>query len=162
MDHILYQIFEIISNTFKKKYGENTNKPSVQIYVNQIENRITFKIKSGYSLELSTPETMKLLGSSKNKITKNKNGENVPHLQITEVILVHCNMVNNDYQQDSRVLYTFVPNKPFGSLLEISPTNHIFLKTFNSEYDEIKVWFTDQNSKPLEIEDRINLTMVIK
>ena len=64
--------------------------------------------------------------------------------------------------QDSRVLYTFVPNKPFGSLLEISPTNHIFLKTFNSEYDEIKVWFTDQNSQPLEIEDRINLTMVIK
>ena len=162
MDHILYQIFEIISNTFKKKHGENTNKPSVQIYVNQIENRITFKIKSGYSLELSTPETMKLLGSSKNKITKNKNGENVPHLQITEVILVHCNMVNNDYQQDSRVLYTFVPNKPFGSLLEISPTKHIFLKTFNSEYDEIIVWFTDQNSQPLEIEDRINLTMVIK
>ena len=137
MDHILYQIFEIISNTFKKKHGENTNKPSVQIYVNQIENRITFKIKSGYSLELSTPETMKLLGSSKNKITKNKNGENVPHLQITEVILVHCNMVNNDYQQDSRVLYTFVPNKPFGTLLGISPTNHIFLKMFNSEYNEI-------------------------
>ena len=80
---------------------------------------------------------MKLLGSSKNKITKNKNGENVPHLQITEVILVHCNMVNNDYQQDSRVLYTFVPNKPFGTLLGISPTNHIFLKMFNSEYNEI-------------------------
>ena len=137
MDHILYQIFEIISNTFKKKHGKNTNKPSVQIYVNQIENRITFKIKSGYTLELSTPETMKLLGSSKNKITKNKNGENVPHLQITEVILVHCNMVNNDYQQDSRVLYTFVPNKPFGTLLGISPTNHIFLKMFNSEYNEI-------------------------
>ena len=105
---------------------------------------------------------MKLLGSTKNKITKDKNGENVPHLEITEVVLVHCNIVNNDYQQDSRVLYTFVPNKPFGSLLEISPTNHIFLKTFNSEYNEIEVWFTDQNSNPLEIEDRINLTMVIK
>ena len=71
-------------------------------------------------------------------------------------------MVNNDYQQDSRVLYTFVPNKSFGSLLEISPTNHIFLKTFNSEYNEIEVWFKDQISKPLEIEDRINLTMIIK
>ena len=71
-------------------------------------------------------------------------------------------MVNNDYQQDSGVLYTFVPNKSFGSLLDISPSNHIFLKTFNSEYDEIVVWLTDQNSKPLEIEDRINLTMVIK
>ena len=86
----------------------------------------------------------------------------MPNLEITEVVLVHCNIVNNDYQQDSRVLYMFVPNKLFGSLLEISPTNHIFLKTFNSEYDEIIVWFTDQNSKPLEIEDRINLTMVIK
>ena len=105
---------------------------------------------------------MKLLGSTENKITKEKNEENVPHLETTEVVLVHCDIVNNDYQQDSRVLYTFVPNKPFGSLLEISPTNHIFLKTFNSEYDEIKVWFTDQNSKQLEIEDRINLTMVIK
>ena len=105
---------------------------------------------------------MKLLGSTKNEITKNKNGENVPHLAVTEVVLVHCNVVNNDYQQDSTVLYTFVPNKPFGSLLEISPTNHIFLKIFNSEYDKIKVWFTDQNSKPLEVEDRINLTMVIK
>ena len=71
-------------------------------------------------------------------------------------------MVNNDYQQDSRVLYTFVPNKPFSSLSEISPTNHIFLKTFNSEYNEIEVWFTDQSSKPLEIEDRVNLTMLIK
>ena len=105
---------------------------------------------------------MKLLGSTENKINKDKIGENVSHLEITEVVLVHCNIVYNDYQQNSRVLYTFVPNKPFGSLLEISPTNHIFLKTFNSEYDEIIVWFTDQNSKPLKIEDRINLTMVIK
>ena len=86
----------------------------------------------------------------------------MPHLEITEVVLVHCNIVNNDYQQGLSVLYVFVPNKPFGSLLEISPTNHIFLKTFNSEYNEIKVWFTDQNSKTLEIEDRINLTVVMK
>ena len=145
-----------------EKHEENDDKPSVQIYVNKIENRITFKIKNGYSLELLTKETMKLLGSTENKIAKDKNGENVPHLEITEVVLVHCNMVNNDYQQDSRVLYTFVPNKSFGSLLDISPSNHIFLKTFNSEYNEIIVWFTDQNSKPLEIEDRTNLTMVIK
>ena len=105
---------------------------------------------------------MKLLGSTKNKITEDKNGENVPHLEITEVVLVPCNIVNNDYQQDSRVLFTFVSNKPFGSLLEISPTNHIFLKTFNSEYDETKVWLLDQNSQPLEIEDRLNFTIVIK
>ena len=147
---------------FIKKHEENNDKPSVQIYVNKIENRITFKIKNGYSLELLTKETMKLLGRTENKITKDKNGENVPHLEITEVVLVHCNIVNNDYQQDSRVLYTFVPNKPFGSLLEISPANHIFLKTFNSEYNEIIVWFADQNNKPLAIKHRINITMVIK
>ena len=105
---------------------------------------------------------MKLIGSYENKITKYKNGENVLHLEITEAVLVHCDIINNDYQQDSRVLHTFFPNKPFGSLLEVSPTNHIFLKTFNSEYVEVKVWFTDQNSQPLKIEDRINLTVVIK
>ena len=82
-------------------------------------------------MEFLTSETMKLLGSTENKITNDKNGKNVPHLEITEAVLVHCNIVNNDYQQDSRVLYTFVPNKAFGSLLEISPTSHIFLKTFN-------------------------------
>ena len=145
-----------------KIHGENADKPSVQIYLNKIENRVTFKIKDGYRLELLTLEKMKLLGSTANKITKDKNGENVPYLEITEVVLVHCDIVNNDYQQNSRVLYTFVSNKPFGSLLAISPTTHTFLKTFNSEYDEIKVWFTDQNSQPLEREDRINLTMVIK
>ena len=79
----------------------------------------------------------------------------MPHLEITEVVLVRCDIVNNDYQ-DSRLLYTFVPNKPFGSLSEIFPTNHVFLKTFNSEYDEIKVWFTYQNSQPLEIENKIH------
>ena len=145
-----------------KDKDNDKNKPSVKIYINYVENRITFKIKNGYNLELLTKETTKLLGSTKNKITKDKNGENVPHLEMKEVILVHCNMVNNDYRQDSQVLYTFIPNKSFGSLLDVSPSNHIFLKTFNSEYDEIIVWFTDQNSKPLEIEDRINLTMVIK
>ena len=103
----IHDYFEFIL----KKPGENINEPSVQIYVNKIQNRITFKIKKGYSLEILTLETMKLLGSSKNKTTKDKNGENVPHLEITEVVLVHCDIVNNDYQQDSRVLYSFVPNK---------------------------------------------------
>ena len=159
MDCILYQIFKIILSIFFKKNGEHIGKPSVQIYVKKIKNRVTFKIKNGYDLELLTPETMKLLGSTKNKINKDKSGKNVPHLEITGVVLVHF---DNDYQQDSRVLYTFVPNKSFGSLLEISPANHIFLETFNSEYDEIKVWFIDQNSQLLPIEDRINLTMVIK
>ena len=82
---------------------------------------------------------MKLLGSTESKITKDKNGENVPHLEIVELVLVHCNLPDNDYQKNSRILYRFVPSKPFGSLLEISPTNHIFLKTFNSEFQEISI-----------------------
>ena len=124
------------------------------IYVNKTENRIMFKTKTEYYLELLTPETMKLLGSTKSKITKNKNGENVHNLEITEVTLVH-------YQQDSRVLYTFVLNKSFGQLLGISPKNFIFIKAFKSEFLYIEVWLTDQNSKPLEIEDQIKLTLVI-
>ena len=93
------------------------------IYVNKIENRIKFKIKTVYYLELLMPEAMKLLGSTKSKINKDKNGENVPYLEINEVVLIHCNIVNNDYQQNSRVLYAFVSNKSFGELLDISPKN---------------------------------------
>ena len=133
-----------------------------QLYINKIENRITFKIKSGYYLELLTRETMKLLGSVESKITKDKNGENVPHLEVLKLVLVHCNIVNDDYQEDPRILYTFVPNKTLGSLLEISPLNHVFLKAFNSEFQEIKTWFTDQTSAPLELEDKINITLIIK
>ena len=91
----------------------------------------------------------KLLGSTENKITKDENGENAPHLEITEVVLVHCNIVNNDYQQDLRVLYTIVPNKSFGQLLDISPKKSLFLKTFDSKFSYIEVWFTDQNCKLL-------------
>ena len=150
--------FEYILN----KHKESVDNPSIRIYVDKIENRIMFKIKSGCYLELLTPETMKLLGSAESKITKNKNGENVPHLEVVELVLVHCNLVNDDYQQDSRILYTFVPNKTFRNLLEISLTNHVILKAFNSEYQEIKIWFKDQTSMPLEVEDRINVTLIIK
>ena len=121
---------------------------------------MTFKIKTGYYLESLTPETMKLLGSTKSKITKDKNGENVTYLEITEVVLIHCNVVNTSYQQNWRVLYTFVPNKSFGELLDISPENLIFLKTFDSEFFYIEVSFTDQNSNFLEIEDKIIITLV--
>ena len=134
----------------------------MKIFVNKIENKIAFKIKTEYYVEPLIPKTMKLLGSTENEITKDKNGENVPHLEITELVLVHCNIVNNDYQQGSRVLYKFVPNKPFGNLLEIAPTNFIPLITFNSEFQTIEAWFTDQNIQPLEIEDSINLTLVSK
>ena len=105
---------------------------------------------------------MELPGSTENKIAKDKNDENVPYLEITEVVLVHCNIVNNDYQQDSRVLYTFVPKKLFGNLLENSPKNHIFLKTLSSEFQAIEVWFIDQNGQLLETEDKITLTLVTK
>ena len=100
-----------------KEHGEITDNPSIKIYVNKIENRITFKIKTGYYVELLTPKTMILLGSAKHKIIKDENGENVPHSEITELILVYCNIVNNDYQQDTRVLRTFVLNKSLRQLL---------------------------------------------
>ena len=109
-----------------KKHSESVDNPSIRIYVNKIKNRITFKIKNGYYLEHLTPETMKLLGSTESKITKDKKCESVPNLEIVELVLVHCNLVNNEYQQNSRILFTFVPNKAFGSLLEISPKNHVF------------------------------------
>ena len=107
------------------------------------------------------PGVMKLLGSNKSKTTKDETGEHVPHLEITEVILVHCNIVNNGYQQDSRVLYTFAPRKSSGQLLDIPPKHLIFLETSNSEFSYIEEWFTSQNSKPLEIEDKIIITVVI-
>ena len=101
---------------------------------------------------------MKLLESTISKITKNENSENV---KITEVVLLHCNIVNIDYQQDSRVFYTFVPSKSFGQLLVISPKKFIFLKNFDSEFSYIEVWFTNQNYKPLQIEGKINTTLVV-
>ena len=146
-------------NISYKKHGEKTDNRSTRIDINEIENRITFKIKTGYYLELC--KTMKLLGTTKIKITKDENVANVPHLEITEVVLIRRNIFNNDYQQDSRILYKFVPNKSFGQLLDISHKNFIFLKTFNSEFSYIDVWFTDQSSKSLEIENKINITLVI-
>ena len=82
-------------------------------------------------------------------------------LEITEVVLVHFNIISNDYQQDSRVLYTFFPNKPFGQLLDILAKDCIFFLTLDSEFPYIEVWFTDQNFKPLEIEDKINITLIV-
>ena len=122
---------------------------------------MTFKIKPGYYLKLLNSETMKLLGSTKSKITKNKKGKNVSYLEITEVVLMHCNVANNSYQQKSRLLYTFVPKKCFAQLLDILPENFISLKTFDSEFSYIAVWFMDQNFNLLETEDKINITLVV-
>ena len=103
-----------------KKHGEKTVNRSIKIYLNKIENRIKFNIKTGHYLELLAPKTLKLIRSTKRQIKKKKkNDENVPYLEITEVVLIHFNVVNNSYQQNSRVLFTFVPNKLFGQLLDI-------------------------------------------
>ena len=104
---------------------------------------------------------MKLLESTKKDIDKDKNGEDVPKLESVEVVLVHCNFVNNNYQQASKVLFTFVPNKQFGQLITVLPYSLTMLKAANSEFPFIQVWFTDQNNRPLEIEDSINITLII-
>ena len=115
-----------------KKHETIAETAPILIYANKISNRIVFKIKTGYKLELLSKETMKLLGSTKNIIDAGKNSENVPRLENFEVVLVHCNLVNNSYQQASRLLFTFVPNKQYGQLIRISPNSLIFFK--NDEY----------------------------
>ena len=104
---------------------------------------------------------MKLLGSTSSVIDADKSSENVPRLVNVEVVLVHCNLVNNSYQQHSRVLFTFAPTKLYGQLISISPHSLVFLKTMNMEFSEIEVWFTDQNNKALEIEDNVNISLII-
>ena len=133
----------------------------ITIYPNETNNRIVFKIKSGYKLELLSKETMALLGSSSSIIDSDKNDELVPKLETVEVGLVHCNLVNNSYQQSSKVLFTFVPDKKYGQLMNISPHALIMLKTINAEFSSIEIWFTDQNNGPLEIEDNVNISLII-
>ena len=129
--------------------------------MNKIKSRIVFKIKTGYKLELLTEETMQLLGSSKKVTDKNKDREVVPRLETVEVVLVHCNLVNNNYQQASKVLITFVPNKQFGQLITITLHSLTMLKTANAEFSFTEIRFTDQNNRPIEIEDNANITFII-
>ena len=153
-----YNISEIQDYIIIEKIGENA---PILIYANTINNRIVFKIKSGYKLELLSKETMKLLGNTKDTIDADKNSENIPKLENIEVVLVHCNLVNNAYQQHSRVLFTFVPTKQYGQLISISPKSLIFLKTMNTEFSETEVWFTNQSNNALEIEDNVNISLII-
>ena len=104
---------------------------------------------------------MKLLRSNKDIIDADKNNENVPRLKNVEVVLVHCNLVNNSYLQHSRVLFTFVPTKQYGQLISIPPHSLVFLKTMNTDFSEIQIWFTDQNNNSLEIEDNVNISLII-
>ena len=144
-----------------RKHETLTEDSPVKMYPNRIKNRIIFKIKTDYKLELLSPGAIRLLGSTKKVVDKDKNGEDVPKLESVEVVLIHCNLVNNNYQQASKVLYIFVPNKQFGQLINISPHSLTMLSTTNTEFSFIEVWFTDQNSEPLEIEDNVNMTLII-
>ena len=143
-----------------KKHETLTENPPIQIYPNKIKNRIVFKRKTGYKLEI-TPETMKLSGSAKKDVGKDMDCKNVPKLESVELVLVHCNLLKNDYQHTSKVLFTFVPNKQFGQLINISPHSLTMMNTVNTEFSFLEVWFTDQASKVLEIEDNVNLTLII-
>ena len=133
-----------------------TENLPIQIYPNKIKNRIVFKIKTGNKLELLTPETMKLLGNTKKDVDSDKNSENVPKLESVEVVLVHCNLVKNDYQDSSKVLFSFVLNKQFGQLINISPNTLTMMNTVNTEFSFVEIWFTDKISKALEIEHNVN------
>ena len=155
--------FEDIQEYFEfiiKKHDTLAENPPVQIYPNKIKNRIVFNIKTWYKLKLSSSETMKLLGSTKKDVDQDKDWEDVIKLESVEVVLMHCNLVKNYYQQASKV-FTFVPNKQFGQLINIATHSLIKLSTTNTEFSSIKVWFTDQNSEPLEIEDSANFTLII-
>ena len=158
-----YNISEIqdyIEYIIKKHETIGENAP-ILIYTNTINNRIVLKIKSGYKLELLSKETRKLLGSTKDIIHEDKNSEKVPKLENVEVVLVHCNLVNNSYQQHSRVLFTCVPTKQYGQLISILTHSKVFLKTMNTEFSEIEAWFTDQNNNGLEIEDNVKISLII-
>ena len=144
-----------------KKHETIADVFPVLIYVNEINNRIVFKIKSGYKLELLSKETMKLLGSSTDSIDVDKNSELVPKLESVDLVLVDCNLVNNSYQQVSKVLFTFVPNKKYGQLITVSLETFIMLKTVNTEFSFIEIWFMDQDNKQLEIEDSVNISLTI-
>ena len=108
-----------------------------------------------------TPKTMKLLGSTKKDVDKDKDGENVQKLEPAEVVLVHRNLFKNDYQHTSKVLFTFVPNKQFVQLINISPRSSTMMNTVNTEFPSVEVWFTDQVSKALESKHNVNLTLII-
>ena len=147
------KIQDYIEYIIKKHEAIGETAP-ILIYANTINNRIVFKIKTGYKLELLSKETLKLLGSTKDTIDADENSENVPRLENVEVVLVHCNLVNNSYQQAWRVLFTFVPNKKYGQLISVSPNSLVFLKTMNTET-------MNQNNNSLETEDNVNISLII-
>ena len=154
------------SNRFVYQFTDKLNlkNPNKNIAIANLTIYYTWKNTRiiNYKLELLSEETMQLLGDSKKVIDKNKNGELVPRLETVEIVLVHCNLVNNNYQQASKVLYNFVAIKQFGKLLTVPPHSPTVLKTTNAEFSFIEIWFTDQNNRPLKIEDNVNITLIIR
>ena len=147
---------------FIKKQQILTENPPIKVYPNKIKNRLIFKVKTGFKLELLSPETMKWLGSTSKDADKDKNGKDALKLEFVEVVLVYCYLANNSYQQASKVLLPFVPNKQFGQLITISLYELTMLKTTISEFPSIQVWFTDQNNRPPEIEDSVNIILITR
>ena len=154
------------NNKFKisaPTWNDTFDVPDGSYSISALQNcfRIVFKIKSGYKLELLSKETVRLLGSSSDTIDDDKNSELVPKLENVDLVLVHCNVVNNNYQQAYKVLFKFIPNKKYGQLITVSPETLIMLKTVNTEFSFIEIWFTDQDDRPLEVEDSANISLII-
>ena len=160
---ILYSVSDIQDyiEYLIKKHKILTKISPIPVYINRINNRLVFKTKDGYKLELQAPGTMKLFGSINILIGKTKSREKKPGLEVVEVVLVQCNSVDYKYQQKSEVLHTFTPTKSYAYLLVVEPSHLVFLKTYNTEFDEIIITFTDQNGRPSEIEEKVHLTLLI-
>ena len=140
---------------------KNNEESPILIYPNEVKNRIAFKTKTGYKLESLTKEIQKLLGDEP-IIDKDKNIKNFPQLDQVEYVLLHCNLVQNDYLQNSKLLYEFVSDKLFGKLISVKPPAFIKCKTSDSNFGYIEIRFTDQNNKSLQIEDKVSLTLIIQ
>ena len=133
----------------------------ILIYPDGVKNRLNFKIKREYKLELLTKETQKLLGDGP-VIDEDKNRKNIPQSDQVQYVLLHCNLVCNDYLQNSKLLYEFAPDKTFGQLISVKPPVFIQCKTLNSIFDYIEIWFTDQNNKSSQMEDKVSVTLIIQ
>ena len=140
---------------------KSNEESPILIYPNEMKNRIVFKIKTGNKLELLTDEKMRLLGDR--PITdRDENSKNVPELDHVDSVLLHCNIVQSDYLQNIRLLYTFAPDKTFGKLLSIQSKILLQSKTKDSIFGYIEIWFTDQDNNSLQIEDKVNVTLIIQ
>ena len=157
-------VMKYILDEVIKKHESNiksNDQSPILIYPNRILNRVAFRIKTGYKLELLTNETMRLLGD-RPIIDSIKNGENVPKLENRRNVLVFCNLVQNGYLQDSKLLFSFLPNSKFGNLLSITPQVLKYRDTVDSIFDYIEILFTDQNGRPIQIDDDITISVTIK